>query len=107
MSLNELQHLIADGEHDTLEFKQSTGQRSRAMEALCAMLNHCGGRVVFIPDPNGLIHRSPGQRVHGPDMVAAAEPNGVIHRSPGQRPGNADAPPQLHAEGVLHRTTTE
>ena len=79
MTLNELQHLIADGEHDTREFKRSTGQRSRAMETLCAMLIHCGGRVVFIPEPNGLIHRSPGQR-----------------------PGNAVTHHEWHAEGVRH-----
>jgi len=47
MKADQLRQLIADGERDTLEFKRSTGQRSRAMETLCAMLNSCGGRVVF------------------------------------------------------------
>jgi len=45
MTADELRQLIAGGERDTLEFKPSTGQRSRAMETLCAMLNSCGGPV--------------------------------------------------------------
>ena len=53
MTLTELQQLISAGESQTLEFKQSTGQRSRAMETLCAMLNGEGGRVVFGVTPDG------------------------------------------------------
>lgn len=34
MTLAELQNLIQAGESQTLELKQSTGQRSRAMETL-------------------------------------------------------------------------
>jgi ATP-dependent DNA helicase RecG len=53
MTLAELHNLILAGESQTLEFKQTTGQRSRAMETLCAMLNGEGGRVVFGVTPEG------------------------------------------------------
>jgi len=55
MDLTELQRLVAGGESETLEFKQSTGQRSEAMHDLCAMLNHRGGRVLFGVAPHGQI----------------------------------------------------
>ena len=35
------------GESETLEFKETTGQRREAAKAVCAMLNHRGGRVLF------------------------------------------------------------
>ncbi|HWO56403.1 MAG TPA: RNA-binding domain-containing protein [bacterium] len=38
---------VADGESETLEFKATTGERREAARALCAMLNHRGGRVLF------------------------------------------------------------
>jgi ATP-dependent DNA helicase RecG len=38
---------LSVGESETLEFKRTTGQRREAARALCAMLNHRGGRVVF------------------------------------------------------------
>ena len=60
MTLGELNQLIAAGESETLELKKSTGQRSRAMETLCAMLNGKGGTVVFGVTPDG---RVVGQQV--------------------------------------------
>jgi len=45
--LNELENLIANGESDRLEFKRSTGQRTRAAKTVCAMLNGLGGFVFF------------------------------------------------------------
>lgn len=47
MRLDELRGLVAAGESDRLEFKQSTGQRTEAMKTVCAMLNGLGGFVVF------------------------------------------------------------
>lgn len=47
MTLEELQKLIADDEGETLEVKESTGQRRDACETLCAFLNKDGGTVVF------------------------------------------------------------
>jgi len=48
------------GESETLELKRSTGQRREAARAVCAMLNHRGGRVLFGVDPDG---RVVGQQV--------------------------------------------
>lgn len=47
MTLEELKRLIADDEGETLEVKESTGQRRDACETLCAFLNKDGGTVVF------------------------------------------------------------
>lgn len=60
MNVEELKELIAAGESETLEFKRTTGQRSRAMETLCAMLNGKGGSVVFGVSDNG---RLTGQEI--------------------------------------------
>ena len=43
----DLQRLIFLGESKTLEFKKSTGQRTEAAKARCAMLNGRGGQVVL------------------------------------------------------------
>ena len=45
----------ASGESETLELKRSTGQRKEAATAVCAMLNHRGGRVLFGVEPNGRV----------------------------------------------------
>ena len=47
MTLEELQALILSGEGETLEVKETTGQRVDACETLCAFLNKDGGMVVF------------------------------------------------------------
>ena len=47
MTLEELQALILSGEGETLEVKETTGQRVDACETLCAFLNKDGGAVVF------------------------------------------------------------
>jgi predicted HTH transcriptional regulator len=39
MNLKELRQLISGGESSHMEFKRSTGQRSDAANAVCAMLN--------------------------------------------------------------------
>jgi predicted HTH transcriptional regulator len=52
---DQLTALVATGESDTLEFKRSTGERREAMHALCAMLNHRGGRVLFGVTPAGSV----------------------------------------------------
>ena len=54
MTIDELNQLIAQGESETLELKKSTGQRSRAMETLCAMLNGEGGSVVLGVNDQGV-----------------------------------------------------
>lgn len=46
---------VARGESEVQEFKGTTGQRSEAAKAVCAMLNHKGGRVIFGVDAKGRI----------------------------------------------------
>jgi len=50
-----LSDLIRRGEGQTVEFKRSLGQRDRALEALCGMLNTNGGEatVLFGVEPDG------------------------------------------------------
>jgi len=50
----------AAGASETLELKRSTGQRREAARAVCAMLNHRGGRVLFGVEPDS---RVVGQQV--------------------------------------------
>ena len=47
MTLEELRKLIANDEGETVEVKETTGQRRDACETLCAFLNKDGGTVVF------------------------------------------------------------
>lgn len=51
---------VRAGESEVLEFKRTTGERREAMHALCAFLNHRGGRVIFGVAPDGSV---PGQQV--------------------------------------------
>lgn len=53
MTLEELKKLIADDEGETVEVKETTGQRRDACETLCAFLNKDGGTVVFGVTKNG------------------------------------------------------
>lgn len=47
MTIEDIGKLIAAGEGETVEFKETTGQRVDACETLCAFLNKEGGAVVF------------------------------------------------------------
>jgi ATP-dependent DNA helicase RecG len=47
MTETDIRALASSGESETLEFKRSTGQLSRAGETLCAFLNGRGGQVIF------------------------------------------------------------
>ena len=55
MNHEELKHLVANGESETLEFKNSTSTRRQGTMTLCAMLNQLGGYVVYGVAPNGKI----------------------------------------------------
>ena len=55
MTLDDVRQLIKGGESEIVEFKQSTGQLSRAGEALCAFLNGRGGTVLIGVAPEGRI----------------------------------------------------
>jgi ATP-dependent DNA helicase RecG len=55
MDLPQLTALVAQGESETLELKKTTAERRDAMHALCGMLNHRGGRILFGVEPSGRI----------------------------------------------------
>lgn len=46
-SIEQVAEWAAAGESETVELKQTTGERRAAAMSLCAMLNHRGGRVLF------------------------------------------------------------
>lgn len=48
-----VEELAAGGESETVELKQSTAERDQAARALCAMLNHKGGKVIIGVSPKG------------------------------------------------------
>ena len=52
MTPEQISRWAAAGESETQEFKETTGQRREAAKAVCAMLNHRGGRVLFGVRPN-------------------------------------------------------
>lgn len=55
MTPDQIAAWAAAGESETLELKRTTGQRREAARALCAMLNHRGGRVLFGVEPDGRV----------------------------------------------------
>ena len=55
MTLDEISAWVAGGESEVLELKLSTRMRREAVRALCAMLNHRGGSVIFGVDPAGRV----------------------------------------------------
>ncbi|MGH8433990.1 MAG: RNA-binding domain-containing protein [Pseudomonas sp.] len=65
----------AAGESETMEFKRTTGERREAMHALCAMLNHRGGRVLFGVEPDGGVL---GQQVSDRTLEELAQEIGHI-----------------------------
>ena len=52
MTVDDVQTLATAGESETLELKASTGERVAGAMAVCAMLNHRGGTVLFGVQPN-------------------------------------------------------
>lgn len=55
MTLEELKSLVRSGENESLEFKETTGQRVDACKTLCAFLNADGGTVVFGVSRKGVL----------------------------------------------------
>jgi ATP-dependent DNA helicase RecG len=74
-SVDQITTWVAAGESETLELKRSTGQRREAARAVCAMLNHRGGRVLFGVEPDG---RVVGQQVGDRTIEEVAEALGEI-----------------------------
>ena len=71
MTLQHLEQVIAGGESETVEFKKSTAQLTRAGETLCAFLNCQGGRVFIGVTPEG---RVVGQQIT--DSRSSITPSG-------------------------------
>lgn len=55
MTPDQIAAWVDAGESEMLEFKRTTGERREATCALCAMLNHRGGRVLFGVEPDGSV----------------------------------------------------
>jgi ATP-dependent DNA helicase RecG len=55
MTPAQLAKLVQGGESKTLESKLSTGELRSGMQALTALLNHRGGRVLFGVEPDGRV----------------------------------------------------
>ncbi len=53
MVSDQISTLVATGESETLEFKESTGRRREASMTVCAFLNQRGGKVLFGVRPDG------------------------------------------------------
>lgn len=60
MTREQITRLVATGESETLECKQTTSTRVEATQTLCGMLNHRGGHVIFGITPAGQVR---GQQV--------------------------------------------
>ncbi len=65
MTLQQVTALIASGESETLEFKETTGARREAARTVCAFLNQGGGKVLFGVTDTGTVV---GQQV-GKDTI--------------------------------------
>lgn len=50
MTANQIKALAEDGESEQVEFKETTGQRQRAAETVCAMLNGAGAHWMLNED---------------------------------------------------------
>ena len=55
MRIHEIEALAVAGESEILELKRTTGERRAGARAICAMLNHRGGTVLFGVQPDGRI----------------------------------------------------
>ena len=55
MTPEQISRWVTVGESETQEFKETTGQRREAAKAVCAMLNHRGGRVLFGVRPDRVV----------------------------------------------------
>ena len=55
MGIDQIAALVASGESETIEFKETTGTRREAAMTVCAFLNQGGGQVLFGVTPNGTV----------------------------------------------------
>jgi ATP-dependent DNA helicase RecG len=66
MTINDIQKLIANDEHRSLELKKSTGELKDGMHAACAFLNTDGGWLIFGVTPSSL-------KIIGQDVTDATQ----------------------------------
>ena len=77
MTPKQIAALVAGGESETLEFKNTTGTRREAVMTMCAFLNQSGGYVLFGVTPEGTaVGQKTGQRTieELSDEIARIEP---------------------------------
>jgi predicted HTH transcriptional regulator len=55
MALNHIQHLIAKGESDTLDFKKTISSASKIAKTMSSFANHKGGTLLIGVNDNGTI----------------------------------------------------
>ena len=56
--------MIIGTESETVEFKQTTGEKKEAMESISAILNkHCRGTLYFGVDNSGFVNKQGGRIV--------------------------------------------
>ena len=75
MTPQEIDGLVAPGESETLELKRTTRLRQEGAQAVCAMLNHRGGYVLYGVEPDGKIV---GQQVSDHTIEEVAQELGRI-----------------------------
>jgi len=81
LNLQDLTKLIADGESERLEFKRSTGQRSRAAKTVCAMLNGLGGFLLFgVTNSGELVGQEISSKTLDPIIANVFYRAGIIER---------------------------
>src|SRR3990172_3568298 len=71
----QIESWVPQGESETLEFKATSGERREGARAICAMLNHRGGRVLFGVVPDAGVR---GQQVSERTIEEIAEEVGRI-----------------------------
>ena len=86
MTRDELKKLIADDEGETVEVKETTGQRVDACETLCAFLNKDGGTVVFGVTKNGKLTGQLVSDKAGPLTVVVYKTQVWYQKMPGEAP---------------------
>lgn len=106
MTFDELKHIVAQGESETLEFKKSTAQLPRVAEVLCGFLNHQGGIVLVGVTDSGQIvgqHVNDGTRQEIAHMLGQFEPPAQVSVDSLPLP-NTDRHVLVLTVGLLKRT---
>jgi ATP-dependent DNA helicase RecG len=101
MTESDVRALALAGESETVEFKKTTGQLSRAAEALCAFLNAHGGQVLFGVGPDSQVT---GQTVSDGTLQDIAQ---VIRRFEPPAPVEIERVPLSSGQEILVLRTSD